>query len=186
MGVLFHGDVAHMVEGFDAPVAAGGGGDGLRGAAALRAAAGDAQGRDGRSQVAGGGIADGALDEERLGRVGEQAVRGGQDLRGAGLGPAVAGVAGGVRDGGGGPFQGVQRRGHAGLVVFHGGEQVAGFLVFHQVTGGVPLNVQGVRRDQRPGDIHLRKQRLDLGDLIGFLAGIPLGDHGLGAADHRR
>jgi hypothetical protein len=65
----------------------------------------------------------------------------------------VAGAAGGVHDRGAGPVQRVQRREHPGLVVFDGGEQVVGFLVFHEVAGGFPLDVQRVRRDQRPGDI---------------------------------
>jgi hypothetical protein len=64
--ILVQRGVAHMVQGLDVPVTAGGGGDDLRGAAACAAAAGDAEGGDGGAQVPVMGVADGALDEERL------------------------------------------------------------------------------------------------------------------------
>ena len=93
-------------------------------------------------------VADGALDEKRLGRVGEAAGRSGQDLQGAGFVSVVAAVSGGVHDGRGRPVQGVQDREQAGLVVLHRGEQVVGVLVFDQVAGGFPLHMHSIGRDK--------------------------------------
>jgi len=72
------------------------------------------------------------------------------------------------------------------LVVLDRGEQVVGALVLDQVPGGFPLDVHGVGGDQRPADVHLLQQGLDLGDLVGLVVHIPLGDHRAGTADHRR
>lgn len=65
------------------------------------------QGGDGRPQVAGGWVADGALDEERLGRMGEQSAGAGRTCK-VRARPAVASVAGGVGAGGVVPVQALQ------------------------------------------------------------------------------
>jgi hypothetical protein len=64
----------------DVPVAAGGGSDELGGAAALEAAAGDAQGGDRGAELAVVRVADGPLDQERLGGVREQVLGGRENL----------------------------------------------------------------------------------------------------------
>jgi hypothetical protein len=53
-------------------------------------------------------VADGPLDQERLGGVGEQAGGGGQHLQGPGLIPAVPAVVRGMGDGGVFPVQGIE------------------------------------------------------------------------------
>jgi len=53
------------------------------------------------------------------------------------------------------PVQDVQSGEQAGLVVLDRGEQVIGALVFHQVPGGLFLDMQRVGRDQGAGDVHV-------------------------------
>lgn len=89
---------SRMVQGLDVPVAAGRSGDGLRPAAALDGAAGDAEGGNGGAGLAAVRVTDGPLDKERLGGVPEQARWGGQHPDGPSLVPAVPAVMHDVRD----------------------------------------------------------------------------------------
>jgi len=70
--------------------------------------------------------------------------------------------------------------------VFDGGEHVVGGFVFYQVAGGGPLAVQGVEGDHPPGELQRLQQRLDLGNLVGLVAYLPLGQHGGHIVGHRR
>lgn len=137
--------------------------------------------------MAGVGVADGAFDEECLGRGGEAAGRGGQDLQGSGLVAAVRPVVHGVPHGGVLPGQGVQGGEQARLVVFHGGEQVVGSVVVDQVAGGLlPLDVHRVGRHRRPGEIQVIEEGSHLGDLVGLVVDVALGDHRARPAQHGR
>jgi hypothetical protein len=75
----------------------------------------------------------------------EREVFGGrQHLDGAGLVAAVPAIAAFVRDRGVFPWQGVDRREQAGLVLFHG-EQAVRVLVLDDEPGGLALGVQRMR-----------------------------------------
>ncbi len=78
------------------------------------------------------------------------------------------------------PGQGVQRIEQAGLVVLDRGENVVGALA-GQVPGCLPLRMQCVQGDYGTVQVHGVQQRLDLGDLIGLVAHLPLGDDRPGA-----
>jgi hypothetical protein len=106
-----------VAQSLNVPVAAGGGRDDLGRAAAPEGPAGDPEGRDGRAELAVVRIADGPLDHERLGGVGEQAVRRPKNLQGAGLVPAVPAVMGGMADGDVCPVQRVQGSEQGWLIV---------------------------------------------------------------------
>jgi hypothetical protein len=92
LGVFAHGDITGIMQHLNVPVAAGRGRDDRRRAAALEAAAGDAERGDGRAELPVMGAADGPFDQERLGGAGEQPLGGGQHLQRAGLVPAVPAV----------------------------------------------------------------------------------------------
>ena len=131
-------------------------------------------------------VADGSVDQERLGGVGKVVLRSGQDLQGPGLVPAVPAVMRGMADGDVCPVQRVEGSEQGRLIVLDRGEQVIGALVLDQVASRVLLDMQRIGRHQGPGDIHLLQQRLNLRDLVGLDVYVPLGDHRPGAADHRR
>ena len=64
------------------------------------------------------------------------------------------------------------------------GEQVVRFLVLHDEPGGLPLGVQRVSQDDRPGQVRVPQQRSERGDLVALRIHPLLGDHrGLGAGD---
>ena len=73
----------------------------------------------------------------------------------------------------------------ARLVALHGGDRIVGLAVLHEAARGVVLGVEGVERDDAPGEVQLPRQFAHRRDLVALRADADLPEHQAAAVLHR-
>jgi len=120
---------------------------------------------------------------DRLGGVGDVQAGDGGCLQAAGLGAAVAAVAGVVGDRDIAPRQGGELMVEAGLVGLDD-QDVRGVFVGDQPVGMLALGVHGVGGDDPAGQVQAVQQWPEPGDLVGLGVDVGLGQDRAGGVVH--